>query len=339
MRFGFATVPTDPHPAHVKLIQAAESMGYDMAWVPDQTFHRDPYAVLAAAALATHRIGLGIGTTNPYTRHPVVTARVAATVNELSGGRLVLGYGAGNRKEMLDLMGFGHREAQRCREAVLVTKQLLAGERVHHRSDTLRLDDIALECAPVRPLPVYLAGRGPRILAAAGEVADGVIIGALVSEAGLRYALDLVAKGARQSQRTLEKFEVVSWVNCLVTEEKSTVANRLRPMVAHVIGGAPETTLHAIGLPEDLIARLKDAYRTGGPRGAAPLVPEEIIHQLALVGDPGELAERIRTLQASGVHQLVVLMPSHAREGSHGIGPFDHHQNLRRFAEEVMPRV
>ncbi|MDQ7849978.1 MAG: LLM class flavin-dependent oxidoreductase [Armatimonadota bacterium] len=339
MRFGFATLPTGSPAETVTLFRLAEDLGFSVGWMPDQTFCRDPYITLAACAQGTTRITLGLGVTNPTTRHPAMTARAAATLAELAGGRFILGLGAGNRKELLDLLGLPtDRAAARCREATVTIRRLLAGERVDYRSPTLTMQGVALEITSLPPAPVYLAARGPQILRAAGEVADGVIIGALVSEPGLRFALDHVRAGAQRAGRTLQALEVVSWVTTIVTDRKAEVMERLRPTVAHIVGGAPPEVLQAIGLSAERIAAFKKAYGAGGPLGAAPLVDPPLADALTIVGPPGEVAERVQTLARAGVGQLAVLMPG-GRFGSHAFPDFDHRTNLRRIAEEVIPRV
>ncbi len=339
MRFGFATLPTGPPAETVALFRIAEDLGFSTGWMPDQTFYRDPYVTLAACAQGTTRIRLGLGVTNPTTRHPVMTARAAATLAELSGGRFILGLGAGNRKELLDLLDLPtDHAAARCREAAVIIRRLLAGERVDHHSPTLTIRGVALEMKTPPPAPVYLAARGPQILRAAGEVADGVIIGALVSEPGLRFALDHVRTGAERAGRTLHALEVVSWVTTIVTDQKAEAVERLRPTVAHIVGGAPPEVLRAIGLSAARIAAFKEAYADGGPQGAAPLVDPPLADALTIVGSPGEVAERVLALARAGVGHLTVLMPG-GRSGSHAFPDFDHRTNLRRIAEEVIPRV
>ena len=105
LRFGFAHVPSEHVDRHVELVQLAEELGFDCAWIPDQTFYRDPYVVLAALARATSTIALGVGVTNPFTRHPAMTARAIASVEELAPGRVALGVGAGNVRELLAPLG------------------------------------------------------------------------------------------------------------------------------------------------------------------------------------------------------------------------------------------
>ena len=79
MRFGFGHVPSGHYQRHVELVQRAERLGFDTAWIADQTFYRDPYVILAALATSTERIGLGLGATNPFTRHPAMTSRAIAS--------------------------------------------------------------------------------------------------------------------------------------------------------------------------------------------------------------------------------------------------------------------
>ncbi len=106
MRFGFGTVPAGPPQDTAALVAHAERLGFDVAWMPDQTFYRDPYITLAACVQHTSTITLGLGVTNPYTRHPAMTARAAATLAELCHGRFILGIGAGNRKELIEKIMF-----------------------------------------------------------------------------------------------------------------------------------------------------------------------------------------------------------------------------------------
>jgi 5,10-methylenetetrahydromethanopterin reductase len=336
MRFGFATIPGE-HREFVGLVREAEAMGFAYAWVPDQTFHRDVFAVLAACAGATTRIQLGVGVTNPFTRHPVLIARAAATVDEISGGRLTLGIGAGNRRELLRPLGLEQeRTAQRCREAATVIKQLLRGERVTHVSDTLTVRGVALDFQARPALPVYIAGRGPHVLRAAGQAADGAIIGALSDLGGLRYALEQIATGARADGRDLRGFGVVSWVTCMLTDDRAATIEAIKPSMAHVIGGAPVEVLLGIGLDPAVVERVKAHYHADGAVAAAAHLSADTVDRLAIVGDGPYVTDRLRLLERHGVTQVVVLLPGRGARSSHSAPGVDHRALLRRFADEVM---
>src|SRR5574341_1675061 len=146
MRFGFATIPAQPFDQLCDLVQIAEGLGYVRVWVPDQSFFKDPFAVLAALAQRVRRINLALGVVNPYTRHPALVARAAATVAELSGGRLLLAYGAGNVRELLQRLGIERSSAAtRCREALLIVRDLLAGREVTRPGSLWPMDGVRLQ--------------------------------------------------------------------------------------------------------------------------------------------------------------------------------------------------
>lgn len=331
LRFGFGTHPSESVERMVHLIQTGERLNYDMAWVADQTFFHDPFVVLGQAALRTEKIKLMLGVTNPYTRHPVQVARAAASLDEVSGGRFHLGYGAGNRKELIVPMGLEQTEAgPRSREAIQIVRRLLAGECLSYESPWLRLDGVELKTEPHPAVPIYLAGRGSYILRTAGALADGVVIGALVSPEGFRFALDHVAKGAQESGRSLESLDIVSWVGVQFLDDREADLDLMRASTAHIIGGAPHATLQTVGLADMRIAYLKEIYQRLGPEGAAPYVTEDEIALFKLYGDADELANRIQRLADAGATQLGILLtqPTHAEQEAF----------LQRFATEVMPR-
>ncbi len=331
MKFGFGHVPSEHFERHVELVALAEDLGYDYAWIPDQTFYRDTYVMLTACAAKTKRIRLGVGVTNPYTRHPAIAARAIATVDEISGGRAVLGIGAGNNKELLAPLGIDQgRAAAKCKEMLLVVREMLSGQTVAFKGEEFTVDGVGMEFETRPDIPLYLAGRGPMILAAGGEVADGVIIGGLCSEKGLRYAFDLIKRGASQAGRDLAAMDTVSWVTVHLAEDRQSVLDNLRPVVGHIMGGAPETVLQTLGFEPGFIAELKKKYRAGGPKGVTSMITDDAIEAFTIVGDAVECAERIKNLEKWGMTQVSLLMPP----GTTG----DYALLLKKFAEQVMPK-
>jgi 5,10-methylenetetrahydromethanopterin reductase len=331
LTFGFAHVPSEHYRRHVELVRLAERVGFDMAWIPDQTFYRDPYVILTALALTTDRIRLGVGVTNPYTRHPAMAARAIASVEECAAGRMSLGVGAGNVRELLDPLGLAFDSpAGRCREMVELLQHALQPREngsayvgVHYR-----MDGAELQFPIEHRIPIYLAGRGPRVLEAAGAVADGVLIGGLCSPAGIAYALDRVRAGATAADRDVRDIDIGSWVTIQLTDDRERYVERVRPMVGHIIGGAPTTVLEAIGIPGDLVARLKADYRSGGGAAAARHVTDQCVDEFTIVGDAAECIDRIRALEEAGTTQFICLMPP---------GSVDDYSTLvSRLADEVI---
>lgn len=330
MKFGFGHVPSEHYRNHVNLVRMAEDLGYDYAWIPDQTFFRDPYVVLAAIAAATEDIQLGVGVTNPYTRHPAMAARAVASLDEIAPGRVNLGIGAGNRKELLIPLGLDESAAgDKCREMAQLVKCLLTEDVCAYKGKYYMADGICMDFRVQHPIPIYIAGRGALVLQGAGEVADGVIIGGLCTPKGIGYAMDQVRKGASRSGRRVADMEVVSWVTCQVTDDREQALEDVKPVVAHIVGGAPMAVLEAIDLPADTIQAIKTTYKEQGIPQSARYVTEQCIDAFTLIGDPESLAERIQSLEAAGVTQLSVLMPPGTVK--------QHQQRIQQFAESLFP--
>ena len=257
-----------------------------------------------------------------------MTARAAATAAEFAPGRLRLAFGAGNRQEMLVPLGLPLDDTPgRCREAAAIVRGLLAGERLdfegrHYQAKGVELDFEA------EAIPIYFAGRGRGMLRAGGQVADGVIVGGLCTLSGIDYAWREIARGAGRAGRDERDLEIVCWLMCTVTGDRAAVTESMRPMVAHIIGGAPEDMLLEIGLPADTVDAVKREYAVAGKEGAARYVDDECIDTFTLVGDRDECLERIQSLEAAGVTQFGMLLPP---------GDVDaHRRNLDRFADEVI---
>jgi 5,10-methylenetetrahydromethanopterin reductase len=331
MRFGFAQVPRENVANHVALMKAAEDLGFDCAWLTDQTFFRDPYVLLSVALESTSRIGIGIGVTNAYTRHPVMTARAVGTMNELGPGRVRLGIGAGNRQELLEPLGFrSDHQAPRIREAVAIWRRLLKGERLSFRGKHFEVQGVRLLTPPAPDVPIYIGGRGPRILEAAGEIADGVIIGGLCTARGMSYAIEHIRKGTERSGREIANLDVVCWATCFVTGDLHMQRESIKPWIAHFIAEAPPEVVVAVGLDSATVTAIRSAYEDGGSEGAARYVTDECIDGFSLIGEPAEITDRIEALAEAGVTHFCMLLPTG--------NVADHEIQVERFAQAVFPR-
>lgn len=332
VKFGFGQIPMDLA-STLSFVSLAEKLEYDYAWMPDQTFYRDPYVMLGAAALKTTKIQLGVGVTNPYTRHPAMTARAVATVDELSGGRMNLGIGSGNRDHLLNPIGFKRKNvAPMCRDAVIIIKKLFKGETVTHNGKVVA-KGVKLDFKVPRDIPIYIAARGPKLLEVAGEVADGVIIGALVGKKGLDYAFKQINKGLEKSGRSLNDIDIVSWVRCTMTDNKKEFIRKSKAGVAnfHIMrGGSNAKTLKLIGIGEEAIENVKRAYEKGEPSKAIEYIPDEVVEELNVYGTAQECADKIEWLFQNGIKQFAFL--TGGRDLAHMKG------TLENFASEIISK-
>ncbi len=163
--------PLDEIPKHAA---ALESLGYYRVWVPDTIV--SPWEAWLAACLImqhTDRLRIGLGVTNPYTRHPVVVAQMAATMQHLSGGRLALSIGKGIPR-LLEKAGIDQHAAA-VEECIMVLRELLAGERASIDGNAFQIDGLRIRTSvPDIDIPIYLAAMSAASWKTAMRVADGV---------------------------------------------------------------------------------------------------------------------------------------------------------------------
>jgi 5,10-methylenetetrahydromethanopterin reductase len=291
----------------VELIEHACRVGLRTAWIADQPFYLDPYVTVAAALHRVPNFSLGIAVTNPFTSHPVLIARMAATVANVAGqARFTLALGTGNRREFLAPLGYDSKgSVERCRDALLLIRRLLAGERVSH-SGAFTAEDVALSFKPTA-VPIYVAGIGPRMLEMAGEHADGVIVN-LASEPGLRFGAEFVARGRQRREEQLADPEIVAWAVALSVQRRELVAeayDRVRPFVAHLFNPASRELLDCLGVPRRTSDKIKETYRADGPDKAARYVSDEIVDHWCWIGTPEDLTERFAVARSAGASEAV----------------------------------
>jgi len=193
--FGIAIFPEHAPRRFAELCRRVDGGLFEQVWIPDERFFRDLAVQLTLAAINTERVRIGSAVTDPFIRHPALTATLMASVDEISGGRLIAGIGAG-------VSGFKQLGVQQerpqlaIREGVALMRALWKGGDVEFDGKTTSFHGRGLEFTPPRgEVPVWIAGRGPAVLELAGAVAQGVMVGALASEPGLRYANEHIDKG------------------------------------------------------------------------------------------------------------------------------------------------
>ena len=161
------------------MAKLAEDAGFQNIWITDHYNNRDVWSTLAVLSMMTNKIKLGTGVTNPYTRNSAITASSIASINELSGGRAILGIGPGD-KATFDKMGIEwDKPLSRVKESVLAIRAFLAKEQVNQAG----FKGAQMAFGPSK-IPIYIGAQGPKMLELAGAIADGVRI------EGVQVAID-----------------------------------------------------------------------------------------------------------------------------------------------------
>ena len=308
-----------------------QELSYDNFFVGDERLNRNTYALLALAAEHSEDLGLGTGVTNPYTRHPAMTAAAIATIDRLSDGRAHLGLGGGS-PIALDPLGYDQDDPiGTVRDAVKIIRPLLNGERASVDRKEFILDDADLDVEPVSEVPIYVAGRGPHILGLGGFRGDGVIAGAgLASVDGMEFAMNHIEKGASKADRSVSEIDVVCWAFLSVAEDRDTALDGVNSLVARIVNKAPLPALEAIGIDPDLAKDVK-AIDDVTELSAAALrehVPRSVTEQFAIAGTPDECRDHVARLREFGVDHIGLLAFENDEHDELG--------SLRQFSEHVI---
>lgn len=304
-----------PHRDLMRYARRSEELGLDALWYADEKFYRETYTGLAACALATTRIALGTGVTEPYTRHPALTALAIASLDELSGGRAVLGFGAG--RVGFPQMGIAlERPALRLREAMHVIRRLWAGERFTFAGETIAWNDAALQFPARAGIPIYLAADGPHTLRLAGEVADGVIVPHCASPLILGPKLELVGQGSAKAGRPRPPVLARLDVSLSRDRDAAVYQGRLR-LARYLWSQYPNIGYlgpHGLALPAELDRRLRAAgpFQRTQERAAfqpfADAIPAELVSPIACAGTPEDVVAQVRRVLTAGADGVMAYL-------------------------------
>src|SRR5881398_1312514 len=228
----------------LEIVQEAERLGYDSVWTAE-AYGSDAATILGWIAGQTTRIKIGSAIFQMPARSAAMTAMTAATLDQLSDGRMLLGIGSSGPQVSEGWHGvrFAHQLA-RTREYVAIVREALARERVEFHGETLELPlpdgpgkALKLTIAPVQErVPIYIAAIGPKNTALAGEIADGWIP-TLFSPEHVSELRPLLEEGAARSGKSLDGFDIAPTVNVFVTADLENARNAMRPFIALYVGG------------------------------------------------------------------------------------------------------
>jgi F420-dependent oxidoreductase-like protein len=311
----------------LEIAQTAEALGYDSIWTAE-AYGSDAATVLAWLAAGTSRIKLGSGIFQIPGRSAAMTAMTAATIDNLSGGRMLLGLGTSGPQVSEGFHGvrFG-KQLQRTREYVAVVRMALARQRIEFHGETLELPlpdgpgkALKLTIRPIQEkIPIFLAVLGPKNVALAGEIADGwlPVFFSPQHTAELRGPLE---EGAARAGRSLDDFRICPSVNVMISDDIESARNAMRPVLALYVGGMGSREqnfynrlVSTYGF-ESAAKEVQELYLAGKRTEAMFALPDELIDLVSIVGPRDKAKEKIRAFRDAGVDTLIVwpIMPDQA---------------------------
>ena len=291
-------------PEYVALAQAAEGAGFDQFWVSNDLFLRSAPIILSAVAAATRRIQLGTCILNPYTIHPGEMAMLAATLDELSGGRFNLGLAAG-AGDFLKWVGLEQAHPLAAmRETITAVRALLSGERSPMAGQFLRWGEEAyLRFKAPRVTPIYLGAMSPGMLRLAGELADGALPLLFPPEHyfGVRPYIEegLAARG-----RHLGELDFAACIWASLSEDRQAARRALAQKIAYYGHALSPLILERLGLTLADFAPIERALMVERDEAKACGMVDDRMLAIGVVGRAEDLIARLEPLAAAGARHL-----------------------------------
>ncbi|HZW56970.1 MAG TPA: LLM class flavin-dependent oxidoreductase [Nitrososphaerales archaeon] len=294
----------------------AESSGFDTVLVPEHYYDREATTVVGAIARSTKRIRVGTGVINPYTRYPSLIAMTAATMDELSNGRAVLGLGSGGVIGSLEhgipneFVGqeFSHPLAH-LKEIVQVLRILLSGQSVTFEGDFYKLRDVKLHFKPVQDrIPIYFGQQGPKMMELAGQIADGVLITLCCT---IPYVRDVISRIEQSEEKAGRKNSSVDYAARIITsmshDERKAIRDAKQLVGRVFIHPGAKPVMDITGFSLDTQA-MKRAVELGRSEEIYDLVPDDIVQMTTASGTKAQIVERVEEFRKAGV-TLPLIVP------------------------------
>ena len=301
--FGIEFVPDESVLKIGYMAKLAEDAGFGNIWITDHYNNRDVWTTLAVLSLLTNKISLGTGVTNPYTRNAAITASSIASINELSGGRAILGIGPGD-KATFDKMGIDwDKPLSRVRETVLAIRAFLAKEQVSQAG--FKGAQMSFSTSKI---PIYIGAQGPKMLELAGAISDGVLINASHPD-DFKFAVPMIRAGAEKAGRKPEDVQVCAYASFSADKDPAKAVNASKIVVAFIVAGSPENVLERHGIGMDEAKAISDAISRFDFKGAMDGVTTKMTEAFSISGAPADCRARIDELLSTGVTQIVVGSP------------------------------
>jgi len=328
--FGVTVLPDPPHSRFFELVELTEKNGFGYVWTYDShILWQESYATLPVAAMRTDTVKLGHFVTNPGIRDPTITASWYATMQDLSNGRMVMGIGRGDSsRRVVGLKPVRVAEFEaRCR----MIKDLMNGRPVEWNGKELQL-----EWAKDQPeIPMWIAGYGPKALAVAGRVADGVII-QLADPHIIQWIMDTARKAAEEAGRDPAELKCIVGAPSHITDDLADAREQVRWFPAMVSNHVMDL-IERYGWDSEIPTALtdfvkarkfydyKDHSRVGAAHGE--FVTDEICDRFCVLGNVEQATAKLKELEAVGVDQFNIYLMTHSQE-----------ETLAAYGDQIIPQ-
>jgi 5,10-methylenetetrahydromethanopterin reductase len=350
-RVGVIFKSYEPMSSIQKYARQTEESGLDGGFWIAEAYHwfrkygheaRGCFATLATATLATKKIPIGLGITSPYMRHPTTQAAEAGAIDELSGGRFIMGLGAG--KVGTEYLGLDMEKFTPVRthtESVEMIRGIVSGQKFAYDGKLYQCDMPAVDRAGRglrTAIPIYIGATGPLMQKLAGRIGDGLLLPGLTSPGFTRYAREHCAEGFQANGKTMPaEFPVGGVILAACSKDSARAKNATRPYTAtYVINKLRniknDVILSTSGLPNSTWEPFRKAIAAGTEDNVTHLVNDDMMRAFTVIsGNPDECLELLQRLVDAGLNLPLMEVV--------GASEADNLETIRLIGEQVVPRL
>jgi 5,10-methylenetetrahydromethanopterin reductase len=348
MNVSLQLIPEQPAAELLEAARVADELGYYACYSADEIYHKDAWLLLVAVASQTDRVRIGPCVSPIYMRDPTYIAQLAATLDELSGGRaeVVLGIGNLATLEQYGIKWQGTRPIARLREAHRVIRTLLDEGSIDFRGDFFSYAGVTTAARPVQervPLKVGAMG-GPRSMELAGEIADGLHTACAYSPKALRYAVDHFRIGAARAERDAGQLDVGDSLLGAIAPDGDVARRAGRILASFYIPSMPAGLLARHDITANDVAPVNEAFSAGDISRAIDLTPPELADRIMVAGTPDDWISWLTSVYApAGLnHALLSFTDPFTLKAWANVelpGLPNLVEQVRLFGEQVLPRL
>jgi 5,10-methylenetetrahydromethanopterin reductase len=344
MKFSYATLLDYPLTDSLEMIKTADELGYHACYPADETWHKDPWIVFAAAADKTTSIRFGPNLSGIWLREPTLLSQALATLDELTGGRAEGVFSIGNFG-LLAQYGVDWSQIKpfsRVKEAHHVMRTFLDEGKIDFQGEFFTYNGLFTFARPVQEhLPLYIgAMRGPKSFQLAGEVSDGVHVALSYSKEAYEYVVENVKVGAERSGRDWKELDIGAWCVITCAPDSAEAKRAARSIVAFYISSMPDEQLKLHGLDPAEMKAIVEVLGRGELDKAHEMTTPEVAEKLSIAGTPEECVAHIKELESAGVNHMILTVTDPVIVKTFtgkDVDVPDVQGQLRLIADEVMP--
>ena len=302
-RFGICLMSAETPQSLVNMATRCESLGYDSFWLAETYHDRGIMPLATLVGVNTSRIRIGLGVILTRTRHPALIAMEGGALDEIIGGRLLLGVGVGR--------GTAKMHAQKStvvalRESLTIVRGLLDGHQVDFEGEEFVVKGTRLGYSPRKGIPLWVGCYpfSPKALNVAGERANGVLY-VWTTPQNVRQGAESIAEGAIRAGRDPKSIEVGAMIPFSIHDNAAKAREAARPVIANYVTIA-HTVWRRNGLVEaEDVDPVLAAFERGGMKAASAAVTDRLTEKIGIAGEPSYCRDRLREYEGTGLNLVV----------------------------------